>query len=85
MPKWICEIDGKEFSTKDEAIDAALEYVDIYDIKNCIGDEITMKDIMEELARLNSPLYWELVNLARQRVFEFYFGKIDAEEEENED
>lgn len=85
MPKWYCEIDGREFSTEDEAIDAALEYVETYDIENCIGDEITMKDIMEELARLNSPLYWELVNLARQRVFEFYFGKIDAEEEENED
>ena len=70
MPKWYCEIDGREFSTEDEAIDAALEYVDIYDIENCIGDEIIMKDIIEELARLESPLYWKLLDLAHQRIFE---------------
>lgn len=86
MPKWYCEIDGREFSTEDEAIDAALEYVDTDDIENCIGDEITMEDIFEELSRLESPLYRKLLDLAHQRVFEDYFGEIDDdEEEENED
>lgn len=88
MPKWYCEIDGREFSTEDEAIDAALDYVETYDIENCIGDEITMKDIFEELARLDSSLYWRLLELAHQRVFEDYFGEIDDDEEgeeENED
>lgn len=86
MSKWYCAIDEREFSTEDEAIDAALEYVDTYDIENCIGDEITMKDIIEELARLDSSLYWKLLELAHQRIFEDYFGEIDDDEEEdNED
>lgn len=85
MPKWYCEVDGREFSTEEEAIDAAFEYVDTCDIENCIGEEITMKDIIKELARLDSHLYWKLLELAHQRIFEDYFGEIDDDEEEFDD
>lgn len=86
MPKWCCEVDGREFSTEEEAFDAAFEYVDIYDIEECLGAEITMTDIVEELARLDSPIYWKLVELTQQHVFENYFCEIDDDEdEENED
>ena len=85
MPKWCCEVDGREFSTEEEAFDAALEYVDTYDIEECIGNGVTMDDIFEELARLNSPIYWKLVELTHQRVFEDYFCEIDDDDEENED
>lgn len=85
MSKWYCEVDGKEFSTEEEAFEAALEYVDTYDIEDCIGEEIIMKDIIKELARLDSPLYWKLLELAHQRIFEDYFGEIDDDEEEFDD
>lgn len=86
MPKWYCELDEREFSTEEEAFDAALEHVDIYDIEECIGAEITMTDIVEELARLDSPIYWKLLELTQQHVFENYFCEIDDDdEEENEE
>ena len=46
---------------------------------------VTMEDIFEELARFDSPLYWRLLELAHQRVFEDYFGEIDDDEEEEEE
>jgi hypothetical protein len=86
MPKWYCELDGKEFSTEEEAFEAALEYVDTCDMENCIEYGITMDDIFEELARLNSPLYEKLVELAHQRIFEDFFCEIDDDDdEENEE
>lgn len=85
MSKWVLEVTGTEYKTEDEARDAALEYVSIDDVEAQIGNAITYSDLLRELARLNSPLYWKLYEAACEQVFEDYISEIDDDEEIEEE
>ena len=83
--KWECLIDGSEFDTEEDAREAARERVDFDDVCAQIGNDITYEDLIKELARLDSPVYYKLLEAAEDQVFEEYFSTIEAEDEEEDD
>lgn len=88
MTKWICQIDNQEYNSEEAAQDAAYEYICTYDFKQVIGanETITLDDIIKELQRLDSPLYYKLLEEIEERIFQDYFYEVsDDEEEDNED
>ena len=80
--KWECLIDGSEYDTEEEAREAARERVDFDDVCAQIGNDITYEDLIKELARLDSPIYYQLLEAAENQVFEDYFSTIEASEED---
>ena len=80
MIKWECLIDGSEFDTEEDARAAACERVDFDDVCAQIGINITCKDLIKELARLDSPMFYELLQAAEDQAFEDYFSTIEVEE-----
>ena len=84
MSKWICEIDGREYESEEEAREGALDYIDTCDFKQAIdsGESVSFVDIIEELQRLGSPLYYKLLEKVQETIFHDYFYE---ESEENED
>lgn len=82
--KWECLIDGSEFDTEEDAREAARERVDFDDVCAQIGNDITYEDLIRELARLDSPMYYDLLQAAENQVFEDYFSTIEAEDEEED-
>lgn len=82
--KWECLVDGSEFDTEEEAREAARERVDFDDVCAQIGNDITYEDLIKELARLDSPIYYELLQAAENQVFEDYFSTIEVEDEEED-
>jgi hypothetical protein len=83
MTKWICQLDSREFDSEESARDAVSEYVDASDFEQVIDNygSITFDDIIEELQRLDSPLYHKLMEEIHERIFQDYF----YEEAVNED
>lgn len=84
MSKWICQIDGQEYNSEEEAQDAALDYIDTCDFEQAIrcDGSVTFADIIKELQRLDSPLYYRLLEEAQETIFHDYFYE---EREEDED
>ena len=84
MAKWIRSYDCKEFDSEKAARDAAAELIYINDIVAQVGNELTTWDLIKELARLDSPLYYSLLDAAIEQAFEDYFSEVDEKEfEEN--
>ena len=84
MTKWICQIDCQEYDSEEEARDATLDYIDTCDFEQVIEENgaITFDDIIEELKRLDSPLYYKLLEEARERIFRDYFYEESEEDED---
>ena len=72
------------FNTYEEAAAAAMEDFDIDDFIQYgeLRDSRTISDILEELARLNSPLYYTLMDKAVSAYCEEWIVEIEEEEED---
>ena len=84
MSKWICQIDSQEYESEEDARDAASAYIDTCDFERAIecGGSVSFTDIINELQRLESPLYYKLLEEIEETIFHDYFYE---EEEEDED
>lgn len=84
MTKWICQLDCQEYDSEESARDATLDYIDTCDFEQIIEENgaITFDDIIEELKRLDSPLYYKLLEEARERIFRDYFYEESEEDED---
>ena len=84
MSKWICQIDSQEYNSEEEARDAALDYIDTCDFEQAIecGESVTFSDIIEELRRLDSPLYYKLLEEVQETIFHDYFYEESEEDED---
>ena len=85
MIKWVSEINGSEYDSEEKARDAAMEMVDMDDIVAEIGNDITYADLIKELQKYDSPLFYDLLAAAHETVFDEVFYTIDEEEDEDED
>ena len=84
-PRYWDEI-SHNYVTEEEKEENARQYLDIEDIEAALEvSEYTMKDIFKELARLDSPIYYELVDAALGIVKRDFFSLADEEEEEESD
>lgn len=72
------------YDTYEEASDAASEEFDMSDFIECgkLTDYDKISDMLEELARLDSPLYYTLREDAFQTFCEDWIIEIEEEEEE---
>ena len=80
MTRWIRSYDDEELEDEEAAREAAAESVDIYDIVAQVGNELTIWDLIKELARLDSPLYYDLLNAAIEQAFEDYFSEVEEDD-----
>lgn len=84
MSKWICQIDSQEYNSEEEARDAVLDYIDTCDFERAIecGESVTFSDIIKELQRLESPLYYRLLEEVQETIFHDYFYEESEEDED---
>lgn len=84
MSKWVCEIDGREYESEEEAREGVLDYINIYDFKEVMenGGSVSFGDIIKELQRLESPLYYKLLEEVEETTFQDYFYEESEEDED---
>ena len=84
MTKWICEINGQEYKSEEEARDAVLDYINTCDFEQAIecGGLVSFADIIKELQRLESPLYYKLLEEVQETIFHDYFYEESEEDED---
>lgn len=78
---WESLIDGTEFATEEEAREHAREHTDFDDIVNQIGNNITYTDLVRELAKCNSGLFYQLLEEAENEVFDNIISTHEADED----
>lgn len=83
--KYKCEFDPGVVLDEDEVYDHAASHVDYDDIIERIGIEVTKFEIVKELARLESPLFYTLYEAALAENIEDFYSVIEDEDEEDED
>lgn len=82
MSRYYCEIDCSEYNNEEEACEAAFDYIDTDDLEEAMRELYTIRKIIKELGRLDSPMYYEIIDQARIQVFNEWFHEIEEEEEE---
>ena len=83
--KYKCEFDRGVVLDEDEVYDHAAAGLEFVDIAARIGIEVTKVEIVKELARLESPLFYTLYDAALANWVEDFYYEIDNEDEEDED
>lgn len=81
MIVWESLIDGTEFTTEDDAREYARDHTDFDDIVNQIGNNITYEDLIRELAKFDSGLYYQLLEEAENEVFDNIISTYEADED----
>lgn len=78
------DFDDTYFNTYEEAAAAAMEDFDIDDFIEYgeLRDSRNISDMLEELARLDSPLYYTLMDKAVSAYCEEYINEVEEEEED---
>lgn len=85
MGKWWCDYSHDVYNTEEEAREAALRFFDIYDIQDYIVEAPRrFSEMLIELARLDSPLYYELLEEAQANFLEEAIGEYEDDDEESE-
>lgn len=83
--KYRCEFGPDVVLDEEEVYDHAATHLDYDDIAERIGIEVTRVEIVKELARLDSPLFYDLYDAAIAERIEDFYHEIDDEDEEDED
>ena len=83
--KYECEFDRGVVLDEDEVYDHAAAHLDYDDIAERIGIEVTRVEIVKELARFESPLFYTMYDAAIAESIEDFYHKIEDEDEEDED
>lgn len=83
MTKWVCQIDSQEYASEEAARNAAYDYIDTCDFEQSIeyDEVVTLADIIKELQRLDSPLYYKLLEEVHERIFRDYFYEVADDED----
>ena len=83
--KYKCDYDPSVVLEEEEVYDHAAANLDDYDLIERISIEVSKIEIVKELARLESPLFWTLYDAAIAESIENFYHVIEDEEEEDED
>ena len=82
MTKWIYEVDSSEYFSEEAAREAAKEVTTMDDVVAQLGNTITYEDLLRELARLDSPMFYDLLAAAEEQVFHDYFYEEACDDED---
>lgn len=80
--KWISKIDGNEYDTIEEVRDCVAEDLDFYDVLGQVGCRYTLCEIIKELARLDSPMFWDMYEDTIDEQIKDWFYEDDEDEDE---
>lgn len=83
MTKWEYLLDGTEYDTPELARERVREDMDIFDLENALHINVSPLDMIRELQRLDSPLFYRLLEDAEEICFEERVSEIEAEDEED--
>lgn len=84
MSKWVRDWDDETFDSEERAREDAEISVEYEDLEYLVNYEISLTDIIKELQRLESPLFWRLYDEAVEQYFKDNYHE-EAEEEEEEE
>lgn len=76
---YLDEINFVECETYEEAEESVTTAFDDDEILEVMSERLL--DILDELRRLNSPLYWELFEVAKDRYLDEYIHEVEEDEE----
>lgn len=87
MSKWVRDWDDETFDSEEEAREDAATNVEYEDLEDLVNYEVSLIDIIKELQRLDSPLFYRLFNSAVEQYFKdnYYEATEEEAEEEEED
>lgn len=86
MSKWVWYWDDETFESEEKAREDVKLNVGYENLKDQVDYEISLLDIIHELQRLDSPLFWRLYEKTVDAYFEdFYYEIYDEDEEEEEE
>ena len=71
---------GIVYDDENDCCDAVLERLDDDDIEEALQMECTMSDILYELRRLDSPLFWRAYERAKNEICDDYVIEVDDDE-----
>ena len=80
MAKWIRSYDDEKFENEEAARDAAAESIDIDDIADQIENNLMIYDLIRELERLESPLYFKLLEAASETRFNACYTELKEDD-----
>ena len=83
--KYKCDFDPNVILDEEEVYDHAATNLEYEDIAEQIGEVVNKSEIIEELARLESPLFYTLYEVALAECIEDFYYEIEDEDEEDED
>lgn len=83
--KYKCEFDPDVVLDEEEVYDHAATELTFEDIAERIGIEVTKGEIIRELARFESPLFYTMYDAALAEHVEDFYYQIEDEDEEDED
>lgn len=81
MAKYICSINNYEYDNEELAREAAIEFVEDCDLIDRIKleVEVSLFDVINELRKIDSPLYFKLLEAAQEHIFENFFYEEDED------
>lgn len=77
--------DGTEYSTFEKARERIMEETGIFDMEDLVGFNITIYDLLQELSRLNSPLFEQLYYETVESKCEDYICTYEVEDDDDEE
>lgn len=83
--KYECDFDRGVVLNEDEVYDHAASNLDYDDIIERIGIEVTKYEIIKELERFESPLFYTMYEAALAENIEDFYSVIEDEDDEDED
>lgn len=83
--KYACEFDPAVILNEDEIYDHAASHLTYEEIADKIGEVVSQGEIIRELARFESPLFYTLYEAALFGCVEDFYHKIYDEDEEDEE
>ncbi len=81
MTKWEYCVDGTEYDTPELARERVREDLDEFDLEAAVNINVSPLDMILELQRLDSPLFYQLLTDAEEMCFEERVSEIEAEED----
>lgn len=85
MSKWVRDWDDETFNSEDEAREDAATFVEYEHLEDLVNYEVSLMDIIKELQRLDSPLFYRLYEEAVEQYFKDNYYEATEEEEEEEE
>lgn len=74
---------GVVYDDADDAYEEVISQIDDTDICETAQHEYVIENLIEELRRLESPLYYSILEKTKERFFDDYIRELENDEEDD--